>query len=608
MAQKGVKGIRAAFADATGKLASVADRPDPPPDVPRDGMAPGEWPGAPVDRLPPDCNVVPLGVSGKTCWFVDSVEQLIGVATNEWGKKMLLQLFCATPNRVGYYWPRWSEGKKGKAPVINGVEVDEACACLMKAAASKGLFDPAGRVRGRGAWADSAGRLIWHAGEALYMVEGKKLKASLPGEVDNIFYPRRPGILTPWAEPVDPTDSPAKKIFDLLCSWTWERPLIDPLIALGDLGVMILGGALPWRPHVAATGDAGTGKSALNACIKGALGSVLIDAANTTEAGVRQHMGLDALPVAIDEFEGSEDNRRVSGILELARISSSGGRMLRGGQDHKGVEFQARNAFFCSGINLPPMKAQDKSRFAVLNLNKLKVGGNSAPVISEADGRMILRALMDAWPHFHQNFADWRSVLRGSGLDSRAQDTYGTLFTVAQMLLGLETLEEVGLPVTDAERLGIMIAEATASERADRIDNWRAAFEHALGVPIEAWKGGEKPTIGIALENLEQGAWTLDAANERLSVAGVRAIEEADSALPAGKRHYLLCVPQNSPSLARLYAGSRWSGGGWYGALKQGRESKVVRSDDKVIRINRVPSRCVVVDLMQYDKVVGGAA
>ena len=604
--QKGVKGIRAAFADATAKLASAADRPDPPPEAARDGVEPGTWPGGPVDRLPPGCPVVPLGVSGKNCWFVDSTEQLIGVATNEWGKKMLLQLFALQPNYLTWAWPRWSDGKKGKAPVINGLEVDEACACLMKACAAKGLFDPAGRVRGRGAWATSTGQLIWHAGNALYMVEGKRLKVSLPGEVDGVFYPRRPEILTPWQEPVDPSDSPARKIFDLLTSWTWDRPLIDPVIALGDLGVMILGGALPWRPHVAATGDAGTGKSALNTCIKGALGTVLIDAANTTEAGVRQHMGLDALPVAIDEFEGSEDNRRVNGILELARIASSGGRMLRGGQDHKGVEFQARNAFFCSGINLPPMKAQDKSRFAVLNLNKLKVGDKPAPVIGEVDGRMILRALMDAWPRFHAEFADWRSVLRTSGLDSRAQDTYGTLFTIAQLLLGFETLEEIGLPVTEAEKLGRMIADATASERADRIDNWRAAFEHMMGVPIEAWKGGEKPTIGIALENLDRNEWSLDAANERLTVAGVRAIEEPDSTLSAGKRRYLLCVPQNAPALARLYQGSRWSGGGWYGALKQGRECGAVRPEDKVIRINRVPSRCVVVDLLQYDKVVGG--
>lgn len=610
MAQTGVRGIRAAWRDATEKLAPAEDHKDPLPEVARDGIAAGTWPGHPTASLPPRCRVVPLGVLGKTSFFIDSTEQLISVATNEWGKKMLLQLFARTPNYVTWAWPRYSAPKAGKTPSINGVEVDEACACLMKAAADKGLFDPTNRVRGRGAWMDGYGRLIWHAGDALYRVESGKLKQSPPGEIDGVFYPRRPEIMAPWREPVPAGDSPARKIFDCLTSWSWERPQIDPVIALGDIGVMMLGGALPWRPHVAVTGDAGVGKSQLNLLIKGALGSALIDAANATEAGVRQHMGLDALPVALDEFEGSEDNRRVNAILELIRIASSGGRMLRGGQDHKGVEFLARNAFFCSGINLPPMKAQDKSRFAVLNLNQLQIPidkdghAKAPPTIADSDGRMILRALMDAWPDFSRAYADWRTVLRGSGLDSRAQDTYGTLFATAELLLGPDTMEEIGLPLDQPRALGDMIAAATAAERAERIENWRACLEHMLSVPIEAWKGGEKPTVGIAIEKLEAGEWDIAAARERLSVAGLGLQEEPDASLPIGQRRYLLAVPLTSPALAKLFEHTRWSGGGW-ASLKQGRAAGVVRGEAKTVKINRVPCHCLMVDMRAYDRLVG---
>lgn len=606
--QKGIKGVRAAFADATAKLAPAEGLHDPPPTEKRDGVLPGQWDGAPSAKLPPGCPVVPLGKSGKTSFFIDSSGEMIAVATNEWGKKMLLQLFACCPNYVTWAWPRWSDAKKG-TPVINGVDVDDACACLMKAAADKGLFDPVGRVRGRGAWSTYNGKLLWHAGEALFMVEGKKLMRAATGEYEGIFYTRRPGTMEPWPEPVPADDSPARKIFKALTSWSWERPVLDPLIVLGDLGVMLIGGALPWRPHIAFMGDAGTGKSTLNGkwgLIKTLLGDVLIDAANATEAGVRQHMGLDSLPVAIDEFEGSEDNRRVNGILDLARIAASGGRLLRGGQDHKGVEFIALNAFCCSGVNLPPMKNTDKSRFAILNLNKLKTDGAPPPKVEAVEGRMILRALMDAWSEFDTTLADWRRVLHHAGLDSRAQDTYGTLFAMAQLLLGFEEMEDLGLPVTDAERLGQMIAEATASERAERIENWRACLERLFGVPIEAWKGGEKPTIGLALENLEDRTWSMEAASERLTVAGVRVIEEPAPDLAAGKVRYLLCVPHNSPALERLFQGSRWAGGGWAGALRQGRDSGAIRKDDKVVRINRAPARCAVVDLMAYDKVVEG--
>jgi hypothetical protein len=619
MAQRGVKGIRAAWLDATAKLAQAVDPADPPPEAARviDGreILPGAWDGYPTSKLPPGCSIVPLGVQGKTSFFIDSTEQLIAVDTNEWGKKMLIQLFATRPNLVAFYWPRWSAPKGNKPSVINGVEVDDACACLMRAASLKGLFDPVGRVRGRGAWSDRHGRLIWHSGEALWTVHNGKLKRAAPGEVDGIFYPRRPEVMTPWPEPVDPSDTPAHKIFACLKSWTWERGDLDPVIMLGAIGVMLLGGALDWRPHVAATGDAGVGKSQLNMLLKGAMGHALIDAGNTTEAGVRQHMGLDSLPVAIDEFEGSEDNRRVNGILELARIASSGARMLRGGADHKGVEFQARNAFFCSGINLPPMKPQDKSRFAVLNLGKLQVplkDGKAVPppAIGEHDGRMILRALMDAWHDFPRAFGDWRMLLRGSGLDSRAQDTYGTLFAVAELLLGQDALEDAGLGLDAPHLIGDRIAQATASERAERLDNWRACLEHLLGVPIEAWKGGEKPSVGGLIERLEDdedGTFTIKHARDRLAAAGLGLIEEADPALPHGKRRYVLAVPATSPALARLFQHTRWQGGGWSGALRQGRTPdgpQIVRREAKIVKINRVAVHCVMVDLTEFDREV----
>ena len=621
MVQTGAKGVRAAFTDATNKLARAAEQSDPAPTEKRGTYDAGQWPGAPFDKLPPDCPVVPLGIDGKVAYFIDSVGQLVPVTTSEWGKKMLVQLFCSKPNFIAWAWPRFSAPKPGKKSSINGIEVDEACACLLKAAASKGLFHPVDRVRGRGAWVDKMGRLIWHSGELLWTNENGKLKASAPGEIDGTFYPRRPAILEPWQEPVDPSDSPAHGIFKVLKSWTWERPQIDPVIVLGGLAAMMIGGALPWRPHVAAMGDRGVGKSELNNLIKGIIGDALHDTGNTTAAGIYQKIGLDTLPVAVDEFEASEDNRRTTAIIELIRISSSGARMFRGGQDHQGVEFQARNAFFCSGINLPPMKAQDKSRFAVLNLDKLQVGTEKPPTIKAETGRMILRALMDAWPDFEHTLGDWKAILRGSGMDGRAQDTYGTLFALAELLLGTEAMEAIGLPVTEAQKLGDMIAAATAGERADQIDNWRGCLEHLLGATIDAWKGGEKPTIGALTEMLDApgGEVDLSKVRERLAVAGCGIVMEARSVdrrdthttsdvklaeelIPADR--YLLAVPNSSPALQRLYQNTKWSDGVWTGALKQGPQDIVIRDrgNKQVVKINRQAARCLLIDLKAYDK------
>lgn len=271
-------------------------------------------------------------------------------------------------------------------------------------------------------------------------------------------------------------------------------------------------------------GDFGVGKTELNAFIKGVIGGALIDCANATEAGIRQHMEFDTLPVAIDEFEASEqgENARVNKIIELMRVSYSGGRVLRGGADHQGVEFQARSAFFASGINLPPMKPADRSRYAILNLGELdasKIGAR--PVVSDTDGRMILRQLMDAWPEFPGVLADWENVIKGAGLSGRVQNTYGTLFAVAQLLLGPELMEEAGLPVTDAQRLGETIQQITATERALQVANWRACLEHLMQGSIDAWRSGEKPSVGRVLEELEAGALELTFARERLAAAGL---------------------------------------------------------------------------------------
>jgi hypothetical protein len=470
----GLRRLRASFADAEAS-AGAPPPLDPPPEEARelvmpDGKSatfqPGQWPGAPVDKLPPGCPVIPLGVNGHLSFYIDGIGQLLDFDGLD--KKKLIKLFRTTPNAIAYYWPRWSEPKKGKQPRINGVDVDDAIGCLEKAAALRGPFDPAGRVRGRGAWTDTRGRLLWHNGKGLFRVDGSKLQWSPPGEIEDMFYTRRPEIMAPYPEPVPVSESPAWKILDLLTSWSWRRPTLDPVLALGGIGCMLLSGALPWRSHIAAMGERGTGKSSLQALFKGLLGSVLIDAANATEAGIRQHMGLDALPVGIDEFEASDDNRRATAIIELARIACSGGRLLRGGADHKGVEFHARNTLFCSGILLPPMKAADLSRFAVLHLDRLNVGDKPPPVVEADDGRMLLRALMDAWPDFQRAYSDWRAVLRGAGdlLEGRAQDTYGTLLSIAELMLGPEALDALGqLALPGLEQRGRYVGGKRISEQ-----------------------------------------------------------------------------------------------------------------------------------------------
>lgn len=614
MARRPTRTIRASFADAKRDIASAQEVADPAPREAREGIEAGLWDGAPFDKLPPNCPVVPLGVQNKLSFFIDALGQFLSFD----GMKPadLISLFRSTPNFVYWAWPRkkmMPPGDDGIAKfVVNGIEEKKAIMCLQKAAAARGPFDPANKLRGRGAWRDDYGQLLWHSGDQLWMIVNGKLENSHPGEHSGQFYFRAATIMTPWPEPVPASESPAGEIFKLLKTWQWQRPALDPVIVLGSIGVMFLSGALKERPHVGVMGDFGTGKTALTNLIQSVIGDVLVKAENPTEAGVRQYMGLDALPVAIDEFEAGEDNSRVLKLIELSRIAYSGGRLLRGGSDHKGVEFTSRNAFFCGGINLPPMKPQDLSRFAILNTRKLKVTGRAEPKAEAEWGRQILRALMDAWPDFAAVLADWKALLAEAGLTGRGTDTYGTLFAMAQLMLGSDDMEAIGLDITEPARLGSMIAEATAEERSLQGENWRDCLDHLMGAPIEAIKGGARPTIGSVTEELEKpysqaSDFDMAAADEKIAMAGCKILQEPDAALPAGKVRWLLAVPPKGPLLAKLFQGTKWQQGVWFAALKQG-PPEIVRAGErgKVCKINRAAERCLLIDLANYDKMTEG--
>ncbi|OKO67712.1 hypothetical protein AC629_42555, partial [Bradyrhizobium sp. NAS80.1] len=104
MARKASRSIRATFADARQDIAAKQEVFDPAPREARDGIEAGMWDGAPFDKLPPACPVVPLGVQGKLSFFIDALGQFMSFD----GMKPadLISLFRTTPNYTYWAWPR----------------------------------------------------------------------------------------------------------------------------------------------------------------------------------------------------------------------------------------------------------------------------------------------------------------------------------------------------------------------------------------------------------------------------------------------------------------------------------------------------------------------
>lgn len=605
--QTGIRGIRAHFQDARRHLAEQAARPDPDPNEQRDGIGPGKWMGAPFGRMPPDCPVKVLGHNGNITYCVSATGQLHAV--ERWDLTVLANLFAPCLNYLYWAWPAFKKvgtDEEGK-PIykVDRVERDKAMQCLVQEGKRRGLFDPEKKVRGRGGWIADNGRFVWNSGEYLWMVDDKgNLVAAQPGEFGGYLYTRAPDVDRPWEEAVTQEESPAADILATLRTWSWERPVLDPVLFLGWIVCAYMSGALAWRPHVFTTGGAGVGKSTLHKIVQAILNDCVFALVDTTAAGIYQHVKQDSLPVTLDELEAKKNSSKATAVIELMRLASSGGRMARGGANHDGTTFQAQSCFLGSAIIPPPMGVQDKTRMAILNLKKLNKKQGAEPVVHETDGRMILRQVMDGFELFGREILpDWKQTLHLAGCDARAMDTYGTLLAAAGLVVGKEALEDIGLEVSDQQRLAERLQADLASEFTEQVEKWQECLEHILASPIDSHRSGDKLTVGgVILDFESEGAHSFDLkhSQERLALAGL-GLKKAEG---AGQGPFLAVPTGKHPALAKIFQDTDFYDGGWSNALKQAPEGVIVEA--RTWKIQRVPKHCLMIDLKAYDKIVGG--
>ena len=164
-----------------------------------------------------------------------------------------------------------------------------------------------------------------HLGEEI-ICNGERLSIlkKLPFKT-NYIYQRSANLYGCGNEP-PLSDSAAYEILELAQRFQWDVQASGMLLA-GWVALAPICGALDWRPHVWLTGGAGTGKSAiLDRFVSPLLADMGVHVSgNTTEAGLRQTLKSDALPIIFDEAESNEkaDQQRMQSILALARVASS---------------------------------------------------------------------------------------------------------------------------------------------------------------------------------------------------------------------------------------------------------------------------------------------
>jgi hypothetical protein len=238
--------------------------------------------------------------------------EIVGLeAGNKHGKNHLVALFGHKSRFLEHEWPMWSKPVREQVGGKWVVTVESKVVGFDQARASRADrgMQPTGHfracraaARARRASPDRGrpGAALWRRIATLRpRANGdlRPLEWHATGLHDRMVYPAAMPLPRPWPRSVPPVA--AIRVAELLRTWNWKRPALDPVLLLGAIGQGYIGGALPWRSNVWITGGRGTGKSALNGrpdegqgIIPQLYGEALFRTGNTSAAAIRQSLKI----------------------------------------------------------------------------------------------------------------------------------------------------------------------------------------------------------------------------------------------------------------------------------------------------------------------------
>lgn len=298
-------------------------------------------------------------------FFQHETRQMLVMSRKDMSQTALLSL------APGFAW----EARFNPDGRLKRFNKDDAVDALFRAARKRNVFNPA-RIRGRGAWTD-AGRHIFHFGDRL-LSDGSTVEI---GRLDSrfIYQAEVPLEIEESAQAL--TDDEGENLLYVATQFRWNMPASAALLA-GWVALAPLCGALRWRPHVWLTGGAGCGKSTILESFVNRLTRWcnVYAQGNSTEAGIRQTLGCDAVPVLFDEGEKNNDRerQRMDSVLALIRQASSesGAKTLKGTTTGSAMNFHIRSMFCLASIQVGIEQQADRERLTVLTLKSKPIKGS----------------------------------------------------------------------------------------------------------------------------------------------------------------------------------------------------------------------------------------
>lgn len=429
-----------------------------------------------------------------------------------------------------------------------------AALALMDACRIAGPFLP-NQVRGRGVWLEGA-RVVLNFGNAL------------PSGLKHRYLCFEP-IPIQTAESFE-----TARLLRWLQHFKWRNPK-DAKLFLGWLAVAPICGVLSWRPHCFLYGPPRCGKTTIHTMAAKLLTPLVISTdGQSTEAGIRQTLGPDSLPVMIDEFESDQSGYGLKGVLRLARSASSADNpVLKGTPEGKAMQFSLRTTFFFAAINPRGMTAADESRILRFEL------------LMHANDEGVARHLVAEEQFFAKRGPEWCGYMIARahliqptidafakampGIDLRHRTNITTLMAGAFVALEGRIPSEVEATQWAEDFTETVTVHAESLERDDAME----ALQHLLSHEVDG------DTLGHWLGQIANGSAgsaylpqppTEPVAHVVLRLMGMRLVKGGDRA-----GWY---IQNSSPGVERAFQGTRWADGAWMSALRKLPEAQVAKT------------------------------
>lgn len=345
-----------------------------------------------------------------------------------------------------------------------------------------------------------------------------------------------------------------KALVDACQAINWRDPKSGLFLA-GWLALARIGGALDIRPHIWITGGAGSGKTTvLQLLVRKVLGTTEeyfnVHGA-TTEAGIRQHVQSNAIPIVFDEAEqeGLEAAARVSKVVELARSAwdNTDSFIAKGSASGVGQWYRPYFSIVFASIRVNLEKDADRSRVSVLEINgkrnNPKSWQNFMAALSRIDDDYAISLLTRCVSLIDVIRASHKVLKRC--LETKISSRYGD--QVGSLLAGFWSLEHE-LPITEGEAIGLISEIDLVDDKQDAaLTDEQECLNHLL-----TWKfrlqrsdGGWLETTIQELLNPEDGV--SDLGMKALRTYGIVISEDA------------INVADNHSELEKIYHQTRWS-------------------------------------------------